>query len=327
MTGKRTFRFIVEKEERGSRLDIVVAARIPRFSRTQAGRMISKGVIQVQHVEKKPGYRVKDGDTVTGQMVEPVSISFEPEPLDINIIYEDKSLLIINKQPGMVVHPAPGNPSGTLANALLYRWPELGGVGGMQRPGIVHRLDKDTSGVIVVAKNEPVHRNLSQQFKIRRVSKQYLALVAGNIVDESGEVRLPIGRHPVDRKKMSTVTRKGRVARTVWRIKERFSGATLLKVDLKTGRTHQIRVHCSAMGHPVLGDLVYGFKKGDRGKFVVPRQMLHAHQLAFTHPSTGKRVFFEAQIPNDMENLIKLLREKSVDSPAGFTKGEGESTI
>jgi 23S rRNA pseudouridine1911/1915/1917 synthase len=322
MTGKRTFRFIVEKKECGSRLDVVVAARIPRFSRTQAGRMISKGVIQVQHVEKKPGYRVKDGDTVTGQMVEPVSISFEPEPIDIHIIYEDISLLVINKQPGLVVHPAPGNPSGTLANALLYRWPELVGVGGMQRPGIVHRLDKDTSGVIVVAKNEPVHRHLSKQFQLRQVTKQYLALVAGNVIDEGGEVRLPIGRHLVDRKKMSTVTRKGRIARTVWRVKERFAGVTLLEVDLKTGRTHQIRVHCSAMGHPVLGDLVYGFKKDGSRRFsgntfqkathVVPRQMLHAHRLEFTHPITSKRVFFEARIPSDMDHLIKVLREKRV---------------
>lgn len=315
---EKTFRFIVEKEQSGSRLDVLVTAQIPIISRSQAGRMISAGVIRVEDGQKKPGYRVKNGETVTGQLVEPVFLSFLPEPIEIDIIYEDHALLAVNKPPGMVVHPAPGNPSGTLANALLYRWPEIADIGGMPRPGIVHRLDKDTSGIMVVAKNTLVHRHLALQFKSRQVEKHYLAIVAGDVIDNAGEVNIPIGRHPVDRKKMSTTTRKGRAARTVWRVVARFEGVTLLRVDLKTGRTHQIRVHCAAMGHPVLGDPVYGFKKsGSRhisGRAfeittgTVSRQMLHAHRLGLTHPETGKRVVFEAPIPDDMESVINRLR-------------------
>ena len=215
-----------------------------------------------------------------------------------------------------MVHPAPGHHSGTLVNALLYHCPKLEGIGGALRPGIVHRLDKDTSGVLVVAKNDRAHLNLSRQFKSRQVKKKYLALVYGKMESDSGSVSLPIGRHPVDRKKMSTNSRKSRVAETTWQIRERFESASLIEVDLKTGRTHQIRVHCAAIKHPVIGDKVYGPRKTGRnatyGKHIfesIPRQMLHAWRIELTHPVTEAMVSFEAPIPTDMQAVIAALRQ------------------
>jgi len=217
-----------------------------------------------------------------------------------------------------VVHPAPGHHSGTLVNALLYHCPKLNGIGGALRPGIVHRLDKDTSGVLVVAKNDSTHIHLSKQFRSRQVKKKYLALVYGKLESDSGSVSFPIGRHPVDRKKMSTNSRKSREAETTWQIRERFEAASLIEVNLKTGRTHQIRVHCAAIRHPVVGDKVYGPRK--RGKNIIydknliesiPRQMLHAWRIELTHPKTEEMVSFEAPIPSDMQTLITVLRQIS----------------
>ena len=230
---------------------------------------------------------------------------------------------MVNKQPGLVVHPAPGHFSGTLVNGLLYHCPNLGGIGGELRPGIVHRLDKDTSGTLVVAKNDAAHTNLSRQFKSRKVKKDYLALVHGNMKSPTGSIKLPIGRHPVDRKRMSTVSPRGRSAETEWNIKEQFQGVALLEVHLKTGRTHQIRVHCAAMHHPIVGDRVYGPRKPGktlvRGRPTsdkllqilksVDRQMLHAWRLSFHHPHTGKAVTFESRLPEDMAIIIQKIRE------------------
>jgi len=226
-------------------------------------------------------------------------------------------MVVINKQPGLVVHPAPGHTSGTLVNALLYHCSALGGIGGKIRPGIVHRLDKDTSGVLVAAKNDAAHLQLARQFKSREVQKRYLAMVHGRVKEDRGSVVLSIGRHPVDRKKMSTRSRKARGAETRWKVRERLDGVTLLELDLKTGRTHQIRVHCAAIGHPVVGDSVYGGRrrldlsgKGQNGSLPikVARQMLHARWLQLAHPVTEALMSFEAPLPADMAGLIEVLR-------------------
>jgi 23S rRNA pseudouridine1911/1915/1917 synthase len=231
--------------------------------------------------------------------------------------------VVINKPPGLVVHPAPGHYSGTLVNGLLYHCPDLGGIGSELRPGIVHRLDKDTSGTLVVAKDGAALEGLNAQFKARTVQKTYLALVHGAMPAAEGTIRLPIGRHPVDRKRMSVASRKTRPAETGWRVRSRFSGFTLLELDLKTGRTHQIRVHCAAVHHPIVGDPVYGKRSTASRSLAKPprsdeinalltgahRQMLHAWRLGFVHPYNGLPVHFESPLPEDMQTLIDRLQD------------------
>jgi 23S rRNA pseudouridine1911/1915/1917 synthase len=226
---------------------------------------------------------------------------------------------VINKPAGMVVHPAAGHSTGTLVHGILYHCPDLEGIGAEKRPGIVHRLDKDTSGLLVVAKNARAHHDLSRQFKARSILKHYLALVAGYPKTAGGRIDLPVGRHPVERKKMSTRSTRGREALTLWHVRERLAGATLLDIELKTGRTHQIRVHCQAMGFPIVGDPVYG-RKGAIKQMTAgnadlqaalknaKRQMLHAHRLGFNHPVDGKALSFEAPLPEDMASLLDQLR-------------------
>jgi 23S rRNA pseudouridine1911/1915/1917 synthase len=315
MQDKNAFTILVESPDSGKRLDRYIASCISDCSRSIATHLIRTGKIRVQGMVRKPGYRVKTGDEISGCIPPPEPVLFKPEPIPIEILHEDDEIIVINKQPGIVVHPAPGHHSGTLVNALLHHCPRLNGIGGALRPGIVHRLDKDTSGVLVVAKNDRAHIHLSRQFKSRRVKKEYLALVYGKMEPDSGSVSLPIGRHPVDRKKMSTNSRKCRVAETMWQTRERFELASLIEVNLKTGRTHQIRVHCAAIKHPVMGDKVYGPRK--RGKNVtynknliesIPRQMLHAWRIGLTHPVTEKMVSFEAPIPSDMQTILNALR-------------------
>jgi 23S rRNA pseudouridine1911/1915/1917 synthase len=315
MQDKNAFTILVEPPDSGKRLDRYIASCISDCSRSIATHLIRNGKIRVQGMVIKPGYRVKTGDEISGCIPPPEPVLFKPEPIPIEILHEDDEIIVINKQPGIVVHPAPGHHSGTLVNALLHHCPKLTGIGGALRPGIVHRLDKDTSGVLVVAKNDRAHIHLSRQFKSRRVKKEYLALVYGKMEPDSGSVSLPIGRHPVDRKKMSTNSRKCRVAETMWQTRERFELASLIEVNLKTGRTHQIRVHCAAIKHPVMGDKVYGPRK--RGKNVtynknliesIPRQMLHAWRIGLTHPVTEKMVSFEAPIPSDMQTILNALR-------------------
>ena len=262
----------------------------------------------------KPSYRLKAGDSVSGQLPAPQPSGFQPEPIPIRILYEDAHIILINKPPGLVVHPAPGHFSGTLVNGLLYHCPDLGAIGAEIRPGIVHRLDKDTSGTLVVAKNAAAMEHLAAQFKNRTVLKDYLALVHGAMPGEIGAIRLPIGRHPVDRKRMSTRSRKGREAETGWRVVRGLGRFTLLELHLKTGRTHQIRVHCAAIGHPIVGDPVYGWRRStaDSGTIQplladVHRQMLHAWRLEIDHPAGGGRMRFESPLPEDMERLIEGL--------------------
>ena len=323
MPANNAFSISVRPSDAGKRLDVLVAELLADCTRTFAAGLIAAEHIRVDGRSKKPGYRVKPGENVSGAVPPPVPIDLRPEPIAIDILYEDDHIVVVNKQPGLVVHPAPGHFSGTLVNGLLYHCPNLGGIGGELRPGIVHRLDKDTSGTLVVAKNDVAQTNLSRQFKSRQVGKEYLALVHGHFKSTSGSIKLPIGRHPVDRKRMSTVSSRARTAETQWRIIEQFQELALLKIHLKTGRTHQIRVHCAAMHHPVVGDRVYGPRKPaktwDRvclqsDKILqilksIERQMLHAWRLSFRHPHTGKAVTFESPLPEDMDAIIKRIRE------------------
>ena len=317
MHPRNSFTIRVETTDSGKRLDFLVASRIEDCSRSFAATLIRNGKIRIQGEVKKPGYRVRAGEEVRGHFPFPEHVLFKPEPIPIHILHEDDDIIVVNKQPGLVVHPAAGHYSGTLVNGLLYHCPMLEGIGGELRPGIVHRLDKDTSGVLVVAKNSRAHHRLSDQFKNRTIKKKYLALVHGKMKADSGTISLPIGRHPVDRKKMSVYSKKSRNAETTWKIKERFILSTLIDIDLKTGRTHQIRVHCAAINHPVMGDPVYGGRRGNVKieiskdyRLSVPRQMLHAWRLELTHPSTQTILCFEAPIPSDILDTITALRSK-----------------
>ena len=316
------FTILVDASDQGRRLDAVVAAHLPDCSRSLAVNLITKLEILVDHQAKKPGYRVKCGDKILGRIPVPNQVDYAPEPIPLEILHQDSHIIVLNKQSGLVVHPAPGHNSGTLVNALLYHCPDLEGISGEIRPGIVHRLDKDTSGTMVVAKNSSAHDSLTRQFKNRTVQKKYLALVYGRVQSDKGSLKLPIGRHPVHRKRMSTTAPKGRGAETSWCVRKRLEGITLLELTLKTGRTHQIRVHCTAMGHSIVGDQVYRSRKWrqyiDRsfpGEYAwmaarlkaAPRQMLHAWRLGLTHPHTGEFMIFESPMPGDMAGLIEGL--------------------
>jgi len=317
------FTILADESDQGRRLDAVVAAHLPDCSRSLAVILIANRDILVDNQAKKPGYRVKCGDKILGRIPVPEQVEYEPEPIPLKILYQDSHIVVLNKQAGLVVHPAPGHDSGTLVNALLYHCPDLEGIGGEIRPGIVHRLDKDTSGTMVVAKNAAAHERLGRQFKDRTVKKKYLALVYGELHTDEGMIALPIGRHPVHRKRMSTITHNGRTAETSWRVRERFQNISLLELTLKTGRTHQIRVHCTAIGHSIVGDQVYCSRKCVQNvdRFfsakspsiaarlkAVPRQMLHAWQLGLTHPHTGEFMTFESPMAEDMVVLMEKLR-------------------
>ena len=309
--------FTVTESETGHRLDTVIVARLPSLSRSSASRLIRAGRITVNGLTKKSGYLTKLGDVIRSEIPSPEPITCRPEAIPLFILYEDRDMIVLNKPPGLVVHPGAGHKSRTLVNALLFHCPDLEGVGGGLRPGIVHRLDKDTSGTLVVAKNDMAHKSLSRQFKNRQVQKRYLALVYGEMKESAGVIDLPTGRHPTNRKKMSTESRRSRCTETCWKIEEPFFGVTLLEIELKTGRTHQVRVHCAAIGHPVVGDATYGGKR--RWKELAPgpmqhvlkairRQMLHAWRLSFVHPSTGQWMTFESPLPKDMASVLESLR-------------------
>ena len=310
------FHLKVGLSDTGGRLDAFVAARIATLTRSQAAVLIQKEMISVNNQVKKPGYRVRARDEIHGIIPPPVRLALIPELLDLDILYEDDDLILINKPPGMVVHPAPGHASGTLVNALLHHCPEIGPIGGEIRPGIVHRLDKDTSGILIVAKNAAAHAHLSAQFASRSIRKKYQAIVYGEVENDYGVVDFSIGRHPVDRKRMSISSRNPRAAETRWCVQERFNGLTLLDLDLKTGRTHQARVHCAAIGHAIVGDPVYAGRRAGkslaRSLYALTRQanrqMLHARRLTFTHPTGGARVTYEAALPEDMTRLLLQLR-------------------
>jgi 23S rRNA pseudouridine1911/1915/1917 synthase len=324
MTHGDAFSIFVDPSAAGERLDVFLGARLPGCSRSFAAQLIAGGNVRVNEQPQKPSHRLKTGDAVTGRIPPPRPAGFLPEPIPLAILYEDAHIVVLNKPPGLVVHPAPGHYSGTLVNGLLYHCPDLGGIGSELRPGIVHRLDKDTSGTLVVAKDGAALEGLNAQFKDRTVQKTYLALVHGAMPTAEGTIRLPIGRHPVDRKRMSVASRKTRSAETSWRVRRRFTGFSLLELDLKTGRTHQIRVHCAAVHHPIVGDPVYGKRRiGSRaysdssqsheinGLLAdIRRQMLHAWRIGFVHPANGAALTFESPMPSDMQTLIDRLECK-----------------
>jgi len=292
-------------EDKGKRLDVFVSERTG-LSRSQVQRLIESGHIRVSGRESKPNYRVRAGDSIEVYLPEKPTKGIVPEPIPIKILYRDRDIAVVEKPPGMVVYPAPGHESGTLMNALAYHIGLPDAPGGPLRAGIVHRLDKDTSGVMVIALTENSYKGLVRQFKERTIKKEYIALVWGSPKDK-GVITSAIGRSISDRKKMSTRSRRAKEARTIWEVIERYGNASLLKIKLETGRTHQIRVHFSSDGHPVLGDRLYG-KKTSIGEIRFQRQMLHASVLGFIHPIEGKYMEFKSPIPEDMRYIIEKLK-------------------
>ncbi|MDI9570770.1 MAG: RluA family pseudouridine synthase [Pseudomonadota bacterium] len=310
-------RFVVGEEEEGLRLDVFLARRQDSLSRSQIPRALAAGNILLNGGTPKASVRLRVGDEILLRIPPPSPCTALPEEMALKIVYEDSALLVIDKPPGLAVHPGAGNPRGTLVNALLHHCRDLSGIGGALRPGIVHRLDKDTSGLLVVAKSDPVHQALAADFQARRVEKLYLALVCGEMRDDEGIIDLPVGRHPGDRRKMSTRSPRGKEALTRWQVRERFGAVTLVAAAIETGRTHQIRVHLNALGHPIVGDQVYGNPKkimeikdpSLRGHLrAMKRQALHACRIAFTHPVDGRRLCFSSPLPPDMEELCRFLR-------------------
>ncbi|MDI6726537.1 MAG: RluA family pseudouridine synthase [Smithellaceae bacterium] len=318
--GQRKETFVVPMLEQPVRLDIFLSHAAGLPSRSQVQRAIEEDRVFVNGALVKMGFKLKAGDLIALFHKEPAPSTIQPEEIALNIIYEDHSILVVDKPAGMVVHPAFGHHSGTLVNAILAHCHDLSGIGGVQRPGIVHRLDKDTSGLLVVAKTDQAHQSLVAQFKGREVEKVYLALVHGRVKDQKGFIDLPIGRDPAHRKKMSTRSSRGKEARTAWQALEFYRQATLLEVRIETGRTHQIRVHLSASGHPVVGDSLYGGIRNsgnidDKIRVLLRgmrRQALHAASLSFLHPLGGERIVFSSPLPPDMTALCGALRASSL---------------
>jgi 23S rRNA pseudouridine1911/1915/1917 synthase len=304
--------FIAELDLKTERLDTFLSLQAD-LTRSHVQKLIRDGLVKVNGSIEKPGCKVRIHDRVELTIADQPEDVLVPEEIPLDIIREDDSIIVVNKLPGMVVYPAAGNRSGTLMNALAYRCGRLCSIGAPLRPGVVHRLDKDTSGLIVIARENKAYYRLVDQFREREVEKQYLALVYGNLKDDSGEIVKMIGRSSSDRKKMSTRTRRGKEAITHFTVVKRFNAATLVKVNILTGRTHQIRVHFASTGHPVLGDKTYGKKSSLRiGQKVIkfPRQMLHAYSLKLKHPATDEFMEFEAPVPEDMEKVIREFEEK-----------------
>ena len=301
-----------EKENEGERLDSFLAS-VTDMTRSAAAKAIEKGQVLVNGSPSQKKYSVKTGDEIFIEETEPEEYDVIPENIPLDIVYEDDMIIVINKPSGMVVHPAPGNYSGTLVNALLYHCKDsLSGVGGVMRPGIVHRIDKDTSGLLVVAKCDKAHVALSEELKYHGITREYRALCIGGFKDDGGIVDYPIGRHPKDRKKMAVIKDgSGREAVTHYRVLERFGGVSYLALELETGRTHQIRVHMSYTGHPLLGDEVYSPSRcrfEQKHPKLFDGQALHAIKLTLTHPETGERMSFDAPLPENFKKALDLLR-------------------
>ncbi|MGI6669337.1 MAG: RluA family pseudouridine synthase [Acetivibrionales bacterium] len=306
MSSKNSEYFSISAEDAGKRLDVWLTGKLGRFSRSYVEKLIADGKVKVGGKNVKTGYRLKAGDAIETAIPEPVVLEARAEEIPLEILYEDDDIIVVNKPRGMVVHPGPGNYSETLVNALLNHCGDsLSDINGIIRPGIVHRIDKYTSGVLVAAKNNRAHRILSEKLKEHDIKRVYVAAVNGIIVENEGKIDAPIGRHPVNRKKMSVNIKNGRKAITHFRVLERFKSATLLELTLETGRTHQIRVHLSYIGYPVIGDTVYG-KKAKNYSF--EGQALHARLLGFAHPSNGKYMEFVAEPPEEFIELVEKLR-------------------
>ncbi|MGM9631612.1 MAG: RluA family pseudouridine synthase [Eubacteriales bacterium] len=310
---KTTLKLI--EDDIGQRIDTVVAER-EKISRSAGAKLVEGGAVLVNGKTVAKNYKIRESDIIEVFHPDVVEAKAIPQDIPLDIVYEDTDIIVVNKPSGMVVHPAAGNPDGTLVNALLYHCGDsLSGVGGVARPGIVHRIDKDTSGLLVVAKNDASHLSLSEQLKTHSVSRVYHAVVVGNLKELSGTVDAPIGRHPVDRKKMAVIRNESYTSRdaiTHYRVIKRYHGFDYIQCVLETGRTHQIRVHMAYLGHPLLGDEVYG---GDKTRFqtlhkdCIHGQCLHAKELHLTHPRSGERMMFTSPLPKDFEKVLGLLEK------------------
>ncbi|MHB8158625.1 MAG: RluA family pseudouridine synthase, partial [Desulfocucumaceae bacterium] len=297
----------VEEISSGQRLDVFLTSEGPLLSRSHIQKLVTEGMVDVNGAPAKANYRIKTGDAVILKVPPPVEMVIGPEPIPLDIYFEDSHLVVVNKPRGMVVHPAEGNYSGTLVNALLYHCQDLSGINGVMRPGIVHRLDKDTSGLLMVAKNDTSHLELARQLSERKVDRRYLALVHGVLKNDLGIISAPIGRHPRDRQRMAVEPRNGKHAVTHYRALARTGGYTYLELRLETGRTHQIRVHLSHLGHPLVGDAKYG---PDKNSFGLEGQFLHARLLGFTHPASGEKMVFEAPLPDNLQKILDVLVQR-----------------
>lgn len=307
--------FNIEPYEAGKRFDSFLSEKIEGCSRTYIQKLIDKGHCKVNGKNAKSNLKLRAGDQIQAIIPDPVPLEILPQNIELDIVYEDNDIVIINKPQGMVVHPAHGNYSGTVVNALLSHCGSLSdcnsltGINGVMRPGIVHRIDKDTSGIIVIAKTNEAHLVLSEQFKEHTITRRYTALLEGRLKNDNGRVETLIGRNPKERKQMAVVSINGKKAVTNYRVLERFENHTLIEAVLETGRTHQIRVHMAYLGHPVVGDTVYGYKKQHMG---TNGQLLHARVLGFIHPRSKEYVEFEAPLPDYFEKILKALRSKSL---------------
>lgn len=303
------FEFFVENSEVSKRIDAFLSDKLSDFTRSRIQKIIEDNAVLVNGHTVSKSYKLCLGDTVSIQLPENVDVEVLPQDIPLDIVYEDSDIVIVNKQKGMVVHPAAGNLEGTLVNALLFHCKDsLSGINGVNRPGIVHRIDKDTSGLLVIAKNDKAHNALAEQFAVHSITREYHAIVYGNVKQDSGTVDAPIGRHPVKRKQMAITPNNSKRAVTHYEVVERFGNFTYIKCRLETGRTHQIRVHMSSIGHAIVGDEVYGPKKVIKS---LSGQCLHAKVLGFTHPSTNKEVVFDSNLPDYFVNLLEKIRNKN----------------
>ncbi len=307
---EQEFEFLVDDQARGHRIDTFLDDKLEGFTRSRIQKIIQNGGVTVGGKQVSKNYKLCINDTVQIKLPENIELEIIAENISLDIVYEDKDLLVVNKPKGMVVHPAPGNMSGTLVNALLYHCKgELSGINGVNRPGIVHRIDRDTSGLVVVAKSDTAHAGLAQQFAEHSINREYHAIVYGNIKDDKGTINAPIGRHPVQRKQMAVTSVNSKNAVTHFEVVERFGKFTYIKCHLETGRTHQIRVHMASLGHAVAGDEVYGPKKTIKS---LRGQCLHAKLLGFTHPVTAEKMLFESSLPEYFTQFVETLRKTSL---------------
>lgn len=297
---------IVKLEEVGTRLDKYLANVLPDLTRTRLQQLIKEGHVLVNSKQEKSSYKIQNEDLIEIELPEDKDLEIKAENIDLDIVYEDHDVIVVNKPSGMIVHPSVGIVSGTLVNALLYHCDDLSGINGVVRPGIVHRIDKETSGLLVVAKNDKAHQALSEQLKEHSMERRYIALVHGEIPHEYGTIDAPIGRDQKDRQKMAVTDHQSKSARTHFKVIERFKDMTLIECQLETGRTHQIRVHMAFIKHPVYGDPKYGYRKDDCSF----GQYLHAKTLGFVHPTTGEMMSFDSPLPEEFELKLKELRER-----------------